>query len=183
MIFSWCGVYNFCITLCRVEYSHSIQRYRLHHHTWWYKTPHWTTARLPIQEIFAPDKQVWITDKKWYIQQFPYMIVENNSYFVIKIFLMNVLCNWVQKLQKLYTYIERDSILVYHDDVIKWKHFPRNWPFVRIIHRPRWIPHTKASDAELWCFLWSAGCINGWVNNREAGDLRRHRGHYYVSVM
>ena len=22
--------------------------------------------------------------------------------------------------------------------------------------RPRWIPLTKASDAELWCFLWSA---------------------------
>ena len=22
-----------------------------------------------------------------------------------------------------------------HDDVIKWKHFPRNWPFVRGIHR------------------------------------------------
>ena len=43
-----------------------------------------------------------------------------------------------------------------HDDVIKWKHFPRHWPFVRGIHRPRWIPHTKASDAELWCFLWSA---------------------------
>ena len=21
---------------------------------------------------------------------------------------------------------------------------------------PRWIPHTRASDAELWCFLWSA---------------------------
>ena len=21
---------------------------------------------------------------------------------------------------------------------------------------PRWIPHTKASDADLWCFLWSA---------------------------
>ena len=20
---------------------------------------------------------------------------------------------------------------------------------------PRWIPHTKASDTELWCFLWS----------------------------
>ena len=24
-----------------------------------------------------------------------------------------------------------------HDDVIKWKHFPRYWPFVRRIHRPR----------------------------------------------
>ena len=35
-----------------------------------------------------------------------------------------------------------------HDDVIKWKHFPRYWPFVRGIHRSRWIPHTKASDAE-----------------------------------
>ena len=44
----------------------------------------------------------------------------------------------------------------WHDDVIKWKHFPRNWPFVRGIHRSRWIPRTKASDAELWCLLWSA---------------------------
>ena len=43
-----------------------------------------------------------------------------------------------------------------HDDVIKWKHFPRYWPFVREIHRSRWIPRTKASDAELRCFLWSA---------------------------
>ena len=25
--------------------------------------------------------------------------------------------------------------------------------------------------------------INGWVNNREAGDLRRHRAHYGVIVM
>ena len=25
--------------------------------------------------------------------------------------------------------------------------------------------------------------INGWVNSREAGDLRRHRGHYDVNVM
>ena len=29
-----------------------------------------------------------------------------------------------------------------HDDVIKWKHFPRNWPFVRGIHRSQVIsPH------------------------------------------
>ena len=25
--------------------------------------------------------------------------------------------------------------------------------------------------------------INGWVNNRDAGDLRRHRAHYDVTVM
>ena len=53
----------------------------------------------------------------------------------------------------------------------------------------RWIPHTKASDAELWCFLWFGAffgvfCawLNGWVNIREAGDLRRHRAHYDVIV-
>ena len=33
-------------------------------------------------------------------------------------------------------------IVMSHDDVIKWKHFPRNWPFVRAIHRsPVNSPH------------------------------------------
>ena len=27
------------------------------------------------------------------------------------------------------------------------------------------------------------GIINVWVNNGEAGDLRRHRAYYYVTVM
>ena len=31
-----------------------------------------------------------------------------------------------------------------HDNVIKWKHFPRNWPFVRGIHRSR--PVTRSFD-------------------------------------
>ena len=44
----------------------------------------------------------------------------------------------------------------FHDDVIKGKHFPRYWPFVREFTGHWWIPLTKASDAELWCFLWSA---------------------------
>ena len=44
---------------------------------------------------------------------------------------------------------------VVHDDVIKWKHFPRDWPFVREFTGHRWIVPTKACDAELWCFLWS----------------------------
>ena len=44
----------------------------------------------------------------------------------------------------------KDTFLL-HDDVIKWKHFPRYWPFVWGI--PRWIPRTKSSHAELWCFL------------------------------
>ena len=46
----------------------------------------------------------------------------------------------------------------------------------------RWIPRAKASDAELWCFKICAW-INDCVNNGEAGDLRRYRAHYAVTVM
>ena len=48
---------------------------------------------------------------------------------------------------------------------------------------PRWIPHTKASDAELWCFFFICDRINGWVNNGDAGDLRHNRAHYDVTLM
>ena len=38
-----------------------------------------------------------------------------------------------------------------------------------------------------WCraLMFSVICawINGWVNHREAGDLRRHRAHYDVTLM
>ena len=50
--------------------------------------------------------------------------------------------------------------------------------------RHRWIPITKASDAELWYFLWSAPAwINDWVSTRKARDLRSHRTPYDVTVM
>ena len=66
---------------------------------------------------------------------------------------------------------------------IKWKHFPRYWSFVRGIHRLSVDSLTKASDVDLWCFLWSAPETNGWANNGDAGDLRRHRAHYDVTVL
>ena len=43
-----------------------------------------------------------------------------------------------------------------HDDVIKWKYFPRHWLFGMESTGDRWIPLTKASDAEIWWFLDSA---------------------------
>ena len=70
-----------------------------------------------------------------------------------------------------------------HDDVIKWKHFPRNWPFVREIHRsPVNFPH-KGQWRGALMFSLNYAWINDWVNNREAGDLRRQHGHYDVIVM
>ena len=71
----------------------------------------------------------------------------------------------------------------YHDDVIKWKHFPRYWPFVRGIHRwPVNSPHKgQWRGALAFSVIWA--WINGWVNNGEAGDLRRYRAIYDVTVM
>ena len=72
---------------------------------------------------------------------------------------------------------------MYHDDVIKWKHFPRYWSFVRGIHRsPVNSPHKGQWRGALMFSLICAR-INGWVNNGEAGDLRRYRAHYDVIVM
>ena len=75
------------------------------------------------------------------------------------------------------------SAIVFHDDVIKWKHFPRYWPFVRGIHRyPVNSPH-KGQWRGAVMFTLICARINGWVNNIEAGDLRRYLPHYDVIVM
>ena len=71
----------------------------------------------------------------------------------------------------------------YHDDIIKWKHFPRYWPFVRGIYRsPVNSPHKGQWRGALMLPLICVG-INGWINTREAGDLRRYCANYDVSVM
>ena len=71
----------------------------------------------------------------------------------------------------------------YHDDVIKWKHYPRYWPFVRGIHwSPVNFPHKGQWRGALMFSLIYAW-TNSWVNNRDAGNLRRHRVHYDVIVM
>ena len=70
-----------------------------------------------------------------------------------------------------------------HDDVIKWKRFPCYWPFVRGIHRS--LVNSPHKGQWHWALMFSLICawINGWVNNREAGDLRRHRAHYDLTIM
>ena len=83
-------------------------------------------------------------------------------------------------------YVQSLDVLL-HDDVIKWKHFPRNWPFVRGIRAGNSPVPVNSPHKGQWrgALMFSLICvwINGWVNNREAGDLRRCRGHYDVGVM
>ena len=60
-----------------------------------------------------------------------------------------------------------------HDDVIRWKHFPRYWSFVRGIHRSPVNSHHKGQ----WrgAVMFSLICVwtNGWANHRDTVDLRR----------
>ena len=69
------------------------------------------------------------------------------------------------------------EITRYHDDVIKWKHFPRYWPFVRGIHRSPVNSLHKGQRRGALMFSLICVWINGWENNHEAGDLRRYRSH------
>ena len=69
-----------------------------------------------------------------------------------------------------------------HDDVIKWEHFPRYWPFCGEFTCRRWIPR-KGHWRRALMFSLICARINGWVNNSGACDLRRRRAHYDVIVM
>ena len=74
-------------------------------------------------------------------------------------------------------------IVLHHDDVIKWKHFPRCWSFVWGFHRSP----VKSLYKDQWrgelMFSLSCAWINGWVNNHEVSDLRHHHAHYDGTVM
>ena len=68
-----------------------------------------------------------------------------------------------------------------HDDVIKWKHFPRYWPFVRGIHRSPGNSHHKGPvtrsfdvffDLRLNKRLSKHTC--GWWFETPSRSLRRH---------
>ena len=94
------------------------------------------------------------------IQTHSYIYIYFLVYIYIYIYIL------VQDLHYVKTSIRcRVGLTSSYDDVINWKHFPRYWPFVRGIHR---LPVNSP---------------NAWVNNDEAGDLKRHCTHYDVTVM
>ena len=68
-----------------------------------------------------------------------------------------------------------------------WRHqmetFSALLAFVRVIHRPPVNSPLKGQWRRVLMFSLICAWMNGWVNNRETGDLRRHRAHYDVIVM
>ena len=91
---------------------------------------------------------------------------DRRHYFVTT----SLIC-WAQAQNQPWCYYVRCD----HNNVIKWKHFPRYYPFVWGIHgSPVNSPHKGQWRGALMVSLvctWT----NAWVNNRDAGDLRRHR--------
>ena len=75
------------------------------------------------------------------------------------------------------------KVRVCRDDVIRWKHFPRYWPFVRGIHRS--LVNSLHTGQWRGALMFSLICawMYGWANNGDAGDLRRHLAHYDVIIM
>ena len=66
-----------------------------------------------------------------------------------------------------------------------WRHQTETFSALLVIRAGltglRWIPHTKASDAELWCFLWSVSKkrlrkqSRGWWFQTQLSPLWRNR--------
>ena len=137
-----------------------------------------------ILVLQAMVKTEWV--QFWYIKTGTKITVRNWRKFLRDILTGNVLLFVIHFIPWLLCYKLWRSIMVtwwcLHDDVNKWRHFPRYWPLCGEATGHRWIPCTKASDAELWCFF-DLRLKKGWVNNREAGDLRRHRAHYDITVI
>ena len=101
-----------------------------------------------------------------------YCSVGSTFWYIIQLTIPNailnvILCAGVSILISLSScwYVSLD-----HDEIIKWEHFPRYWPFVRGIHRSP----VKSLHKGQWrgALMLSLICawINGWVNYREAGD-------------
>ena len=64
------------------------------------------------------------------------------------------------------------ELSVFNWTVTWWRHQMETFSSVNSPRKGRW-------RRALMIFAW----LNGWVNNREAGDLRRHRAHYDIKVM
>ena len=72
--------------------------------------------------------------------------------------------------------------IFFNDDVTKRDNFPRYWPVVMEIHQsPLDSRHKGLWRGALMLSLICAWTMD-WTNNRDVGDLRRHRAHYDVTV-
>ena len=97
--------------------------------------------------------------------QFLFLVV-----YVIALWQVTAHCYQSPHYKREHYWLKR-CLMPFHDDVIKWEHFPRYWPFVWGIHRsPVNSPH-KGQWRGALMFSFICARMNGWENTREAGDI------------
>ena len=122
-----------------------------------------------------------VTQRVKYIEQknLNGLKILDNSHTIAITYLINIGCWWERCIQWASEWFGLEWILPF----AWWRHqmetFLRYWTFFAGIHR---FPHNGQWRGAL---MFSLICvwIDGWVNNHEAGDLRRYRAHYDVIVM
>ena len=113
----------------------------------------------------------------WYMLQIR-CTDQRTSSWVFRTFSQIQISKYWQDLHGVISSLLSVLIVAHHDDIIRWKHFPRYRSLCGEITGHRWISRTTASNAELFICAWTNGC----ANNRDAGDLRHHCAHYDVTV-
>ena len=73
--------------------------------------------------------------------------------------------------------------LICHDAQVMHVGFTIDWSLGFVQTRVAYSPIRQWHGALMYYLILICVWINGWVNNREAGDLRRYRAHYDVTVM
>ena len=73
-----------------------------------------------------------------------------------------------------------ETLQTTHVYVIKWKHFPRYWPFLRGIHRSSVNSPHKGQTRGALMFPFFCAWANGWTDDDVLG---RHYIHYDVTVI
>ena len=75
-----------------------------------------------------------------------------------------------------------DPVLIRCDDVSKWKHFPRYWPFAKGIHRsPVDSPYQGPWHGAFFFLYVPEQTVEQTIET--PGDLGHHRAHYDVTAM
>ena len=138
---------------------------------WWWTQHDWW-KNIPVKFIVKVSSNILISS---YPQIYRYFGVR-------KCVSSDCICNSASISSSWWPYTYQCKIPRYDDD-IKWKIFGVTGTLWGESTGHRWIPLTKANDAELWYFLWSAPEQTVDQNNRYIGYLRRHRAHYGVTVM
>ena len=124
----------------------------------------------------------WITRNKlqWDLNQNTKLLIHENAFEVV-IREMVAICPGKDELIALH-WPEKTSFKMAHDDVIKWKHFPRYWPFVWGIHRSPVNSLHKGQwrGALMFCFdlrpnKWLSKQSWGWWFEMLSRPLWRHR--------